>query len=399
MLASSPECKFRWVEYLLIIVAALNQLAWKHVGQGTELVSVAIPMALLAVLAVVNSMPFAAGNGKRMIQILVEFVLIVIAGSLGHHKVYRHLYFIIIGKAALLLNGPSLVIMVLLVVLQQIIFINRVEFGQVRFVPLFPSLLNRESIIQLEYVVLFLFTILLFVLISAILRSEQESRLRAEQMTQERDSMAIELERERIARDIHDSLGHALVGVNIQLQLAQKLHETDSTRSLQAIALARGFATRAVSDVRRAVRAVRDSNFDFPASIKELTDAIESGLTCKVHVKLDPAPLPPNISHGLFFMIQEALTNAQRHSEATLVNLELTHNDSIHLVVEDNGIGFSEKETEPGFGTKGMRERVESFGGNIEISSAAGKGTKISITIPTDWIAEGEIKTGLKSSQ
>jgi len=393
LLASSPECKFKWAEYVVIIVAALDQLAWKQAGQGTEFVSVCVPIGLLGVLAVVNSMPIAASNGKRMAQILCEFAVVTIAGCLGPHRVYRHLFFIIIGKAALILNFPSLMAVVLLTVLQQIIFIYRLEVKPIGHVPLFPTLLNRESATQVEYLVLFMLTILLFVLISALLRSEQESRLRAEQMRRERDSMAVELERERIARDIHDSLGHALTGLSVQLQLAQKLHDTDSTKSLQAIALARGFARRAVSDVRRAVRAVRDSQFDFPAAVKELAEAIESGLTCKVDVKLDPTPLPSKLSHDLFFLIQEALTNAQRHSQATIVNLELTRTDFIHLLVEDNGLGFSEKDTEPGFGIKGMKERTKSLGGTMEISSVPGKGTKINIRVPLASVAEGEMST------
>ncbi len=123
------------------------------------------------------------------------------------------------------------------------------------------------------------------------------------------DSITLTLERERIARDIHDSLGHALTGLNVQLQLAQKLQDADPARSREAIGLARGFAARAVADVRRAVRAVRDAYFDFPGAVKELAETLESSGGCKVHVAIEPVSLSARLSHNLFFLIQEGLTN------------------------------------------------------------------------------------------
>jgi signal transduction histidine kinase len=220
------------------------------------------------------------------------------------------------------------------------------------------------------------------VFISALLRSEQESRRRAEQLRLDMESISMTLERERIARDIHDSLGHALTGLNIQLQLAQKLQDTDQAKSREAIGLARGFAARAVADVRRALRAVRDSYFDFPAAVKELVEMIEASGTCKVTVAMDPVALPPQFSHNLFFLIQEGLTNIQRHAQASVVNVQLTCTDQIFLRVKDNGIGFSLAGTAQGFGIKGMEERVASLGGVITIATAAGEGTDISITVP-----------------
>ncbi len=77
--ASSPESKFRWAEYLLIAVAALNQLGWKRFGDDTVMISVVIPILLLLVLAVVNSLPLASSNGRRFAQILGEFALIAAA--------------------------------------------------------------------------------------------------------------------------------------------------------------------------------------------------------------------------------------------------------------------------------------------------------------------------------
>jgi signal transduction histidine kinase len=271
---------------------------------------------------------------------------------------------------------------VLAALTQQVAFVEEIQQGPLRHNLMFPSLLGRQSIVLSEYVIYYSLSLLLVLFISMLLRSEQESRRKAERLKLEMDSMVITLERERIARDIHDSLGHALTGLNIQLQLAQKLQEINPIKSHEAIALARGFAARAVADVRRAVRAVRDSYFDFPTAVKELVETIEGSGNLQVTLDMDPLILPSQLSHNLFFLIQEGLTNVQRHARATAVHVQLTGKDQILLRVKDNGIGYSREDTVPGFGIKGMEERVASLGGAITIASAAGEGTDISITIP-----------------
>jgi signal transduction histidine kinase len=384
--SSSPETKYRWVEYLLILTSAVNQLGWKRVGDETGVISIAVPIVLLLVLALVNSLPVARGNTGRVVQILSELALVSLASFLGTHRVYRYLFVIVIGKAALLLNRISLLIVVLLALIQQVAFVEEIRDTHLRHVVMFPAVAGRQTIVLSEYVVYYTLALLLVLFISMLLRSEQESRRKAEQLQIERDSMAITLERERIARDIHDSLGHALKGLNIQLQLAQKLQAIQPEKSQEALSLARGFAARAVADVRRAVRAVRDSYFDFPAAVKELVETIESSGNCTVTAEIEPLSLSSQLSHNLFFLIQEGLTNIQRHAGATDVHVTLSGNDQICLQIKDNGIGFCREDTVPGFGITGMEERVASMGGSITIASAAGKGTDIMIRIPMSAI-------------
>jgi signal transduction histidine kinase len=333
-------------------------------------------------LAAVNALPIAQSKGKRLVQILGELALITIASFLGPHRIYRNLYLIVIGKGALLLNRASLVILILAAIVQQIAFATEFELSRVRHVALFPSLLKGSSIVAIEQVVNFVLALLLVVFFSMLLRSEQQSRRRAQEMKLEVDSMTMTLERERIARDIHDSLGHALTGLNVQLQLAQKLQIANPTQSHEAIGLARGFAVRAIADVRRAVRAVRDSYFDFPAAVKELAETVESSGNCQITVDMDPLLLPPQLSHNLFFLIQESLTNIQRHARATHVHVQLKCGDQILLRVKDDGIGYSREGIVPGFGITGMEERVASLGGAITIATSPGQGTDITISIP-----------------
>jgi signal transduction histidine kinase len=380
-IASSPENKFRWIEYLLIVLAAVNQLCWRRADDTIAITSVVIPVLLLFVLFVVNSLPTGRSNGVRLLQILGELALILVASFLGPHRLYRYLYLVLLGKAALLLNRPSLKVVILVTIFQQLVFVTDVVRAPTRYVSLFPSLLRGSIIAPIEYLVYFVLEFLFVVFICTLLRSEQESRQRAEQLKIDMDSMSMTLERERIARDIHDSLGHALTGLTVQLQVAQKLQESDPYKTRQAIALARGFATRAVADVRRAIKAVRDSHFDFRSAVGEIVETIESNGDCTVTMTLDPLSVDPQLSHNLFFLIQESLTNIQRHAHATSILLELRCDDEIHLRVKDNGIGFSREDTLPGFGITGMEERVASLGGTMTIASDS-QGTEISITVP-----------------
>ena len=384
--SSSLETKFKCVEYVLIMVAVVNQLGWKNADEAIALKSVAIPIALMAVLCVINSLPVGRDNGRRLVQILGELSLIVTASFLGPHRLYRYLNLIVVGKAVLLLNRSSLVALIVADLIQQFVFVVALAREPVRYVALFPWLLKRPLIISIEYWVYFVVELLLVVFIATLILSEQKSRQRAEQLKLDMDSMSMALERERIARDIHDSLGHALIGLNVQLQLAQRLQDSDPSKTRQAIDLARGFATRAVADVRRAVKAVRDSHFDFPAAVKEIVETIESNGDCTVTMNLDPLSLPPKLSHNLFFLIQESLTNVHKHAHATSILLELRCDDHIHLRIKDNGIGFSREDTVPGFGINGMKERVASMGGTITIIGD-GQGTEVSITLPTELSA------------
>jgi signal transduction histidine kinase len=221
----------------------------------------------------------------------------------------------------------------------------------------------------------------LCVLLSSLYALEQRSRLRAEVLTQEMESLATELERKRISRDIHDGLGHTLTTLDIQLELAQKLRIRDPQQALAAIDQAKILTTQCLQDVRLALRNIRQEPFDLHQSLVVLTDRLRPLLN--MHVQLDLPKLPVQPSHQLYCILQEGLTNIQKHAAANEVHLRGWYDaDSLWVQLQDNGQGFESTEIGQGLGLRSMSERAQLLGGNLEVQSNHTQGTCISLSIP-----------------
>jgi signal transduction histidine kinase len=220
-------------------------------------------------------------------------------------------------------------------------------------------------------------------LLSFTILREQRSRSRAEQLTQEVEILAATVERSRIAREIHDSLGHTLTALNVQIELAQKLQQRDPVRAGQSIDIAQTLATQCLQDVRHAVHSMQDRTIDLNTAIQTLIQPLQNHADVKFDVYLKFPALPPTFSHQIYCIIQEGLTNIQRHAQATHVHLqgELIH-DQIVVTLQDNGLGFDRDRATSGFGLRSMTERATSLGGHLTIASAPEQGTRIHLTAP-----------------
>jgi signal transduction histidine kinase len=213
--------------------------------------------------------------------------------------------------------------------------------------------------------------------------AERKSRQKVEVLAQQVELQAAKLERTRIAREIHDSLGHSLTTLDVQLQLAQRLFQTNPTASQEAVAIAHQLAKQCLQDVRRSVQMLRHDEFDLNLALTNLTDRIRQDRSLEIHCTLKLPVLTTQQSHQLYCIIQEGLTNIQKYAKATKVNLSgYTTPTAIEIELRDNGIGFDPATTRAGFGLLGMRERVQLLDGQFKIQSAVGQGTSIYITIP-----------------
>lgn len=198
-------------------------------------------------------------------------------------------------------------------------------------------------------------------------------------------------ERNRLAREFHDGLGHHLTVIAIQLEKASAFQDLDTAVARQAIADARWSAGRALDEVRQSVRVLRDEPeepFSLSAALAGLVRHSDGG---PAHVTLDVS----GEEHGydtesltaLYRAAQEALTNAHRHAHATRVAVAAVYGErEARLVVTDDGVGFpSGADTDAawdGFGLRAMRERLGLLGGRVEIKAAEGGGTVVTVTVP-----------------
>jgi two-component system, NarL family, sensor histidine kinase DesK len=183
-------------------------------------------------------------------------------------------------------------------------------------------------------------------------------------------------ERERIARDLHDVLGHTLSVVVLKSELAGKVMDREPQRARIEIREVEQIARKALTEVREAIRGYRSEGLTAEiARAQKTLDAAGVTLEC---CGIKPAQLAPAEETVLSLIVREAVTNIVRHAQASRCRLEFAANGSgTALVVEDDGRGGIHEE---GNGLRGMRERVESMGGKLQIDS--GQGTRLLVEIP-----------------
>ncbi len=219
----------------------------------------------------------------------------------------------------------------------------------------------------------------------------ERTHKRLQEYADEVEELTIVRERTRLAREIHDILGHHLSILNIQLETIGKLQERDPARVAIEIAEARRVAAQSMQEVRNAVAALRPTSIatmSLTGALGQLGkefehNALDTTLTLDCETKLPP--LPPDISHALYRAVQEALTNIRKHAQASKVLVRLRYEDrSIELLVLDNGRGASASEAQQGngFGLIGLRERVELLGGQVTHGPAEQGGYRVVVRVP-----------------
>lgn len=199
------------------------------------------------------------------------------------------------------------------------------------------------------------------------------------------EELAIAKERNRLAREIHDSLGHYLTVVNVQLEAAQAVLDTDARRARGALAKAQSLTQEGLKDVRRSVAALRASpteNRPLPEALQTLADETRAaGVLTELKVTGAPRALPAPVELAMYRAAQEALTNIRKHSRASRAEVHLTFEaERLCLRVQDNGVGAAS--TEGGFGLVGLRERVQLLGGDVTLTTAPGQGLTLEVSVP-----------------
>jgi two-component system sensor histidine kinase DesK len=205
-------------------------------------------------------------------------------------------------------------------------------------------------------------------------RNRMNRKLR--KANEEIENLAKVAERERIARDLHDVLGHTLSVITLKSELAGKLIDRDPQRAGKEIREVEQISRQALTDVRDAIRGYRSQGL-----VAELAQAKSTLETAGLTVQCDAATtmkLPAVQESVLSLAVREAVTNVVRHAQARTCRMRLEQqNGSCRLEIHDDGCGSSNGE---GNGLRGMRERVEMLGGTLNRSTEAG--TTLTITLP-----------------
>lgn len=224
-----------------------------------------------------------------------------------------------------------------------------------------------------------------------------EAEARAARLEQLRDlelARAIDEERLRIARDVHDTVGHHLSAIAIQAGVGEKLVEDgDEEAVAQSLSSIRGLTTKALSETRRLLRLVRTEaerrapGLTGVAEIEVLAAQLEQGgLSVSVRLKGDERPLDGVVGDCAYRIVQEALTNISRHAEATHAVVEVSYGPtSLELVIEDDGVGGASNDG--GHGLIGMRERVAVAHGELSVGPQPDRGWRVRALLPYEALA------------
>jgi signal transduction histidine kinase len=201
------------------------------------------------------------------------------------------------------------------------------------------------------------------------------------------EELAISKERNRLAREIHDSLGHYLTVINVQLQAALAVLDDDRQQAVTAVETAQQLTQEGLASVRASVSALRES----PLGDKPLTEAIaalvqetqNAGIVVETELIGQPRRLEPATELALYRTVQEGLTNTRKHSRASRIDLTLdySHPERVLLAIKDNGVGTKSIDS-GGFGLLGVRERVQLLGGSVELETGPGQGFSLVAQIP-----------------
>jgi signal transduction histidine kinase len=202
---------------------------------------------------------------------------------------------------------------------------------------------------------------------------------------------AVVAERNRLAREVHDTLAQGLTGVIVQLEAAEEaMTQSQPMKASGHLERASQLARESLQEARRSVRALRPHALEensLRIALQELLVKVtaDTPMTAKLTVDGEPRLLPQEWENNLLRIGQEVLTNSLRHSQATEFCGRLSFGGrEVSLHLRDNGIGFDPEGQHEGFGLQGIRERVETMAGKLAIQSEKGRGVSISIVLPVD---------------
>lgn len=224
-----------------------------------------------------------------------------------------------------------------------------------------------------------------------VMQNDERTRLQASLAAAERKSGQLE-ERQRLAREIHDTLAQGFAGIVVHLETAEQIDPLRSSAAKPHLDLARSVAREGLEEARRMLQALRPeilAQRGLPEALDRVCDdwSRRNGLQANLEITGTPASMHPDIELTILRAVQEGLNNIRKHAEARTATVTLSYmEDVIVLDVQDDGKGFvpaaSSGASTGGFGLSGMRERTEALQGSFSVESVPGEGTTISISLP-----------------
>lgn len=364
--------------FVAVVAAAYLTLVALHPADDMmmEEISWARLLPLCALYLVIGISGFDYARRRGSVPISIAYLLIEFAIGMGINRLAwagsLPLILLPLAAQAVVLLPRALAIAMCLLVIAGV-------SGTLSWVPAWPGWLR--NIAQATAAVVFV------VVYVGVAEREREARQRAEALTVEVAQLAAANERNRMAREIHDTLGHYLTVIHVQLEAARAVLGQDPDRGLLAVTRAQALAKDGLAAVRQSVKALREEG-SVDGIAEQIASLVESARDEKFDVALTisgtPRPVSAAVALALHRTTLEALTNVRKHADAAHVEIELAFRDDGHvqLRVKDDGKGGTEETPGAGFGLRGIRERAEQLKGRANYTMAPNEGFTLSVELP-----------------
>jgi signal transduction histidine kinase len=401
---ANPFQILRYLEWMLLIIVALT---------GAFLPAPFSDLPRMPGLTILATAAFGAmglqlpkkNQPWKVGYTAASFVLVILITATGGTRLFALLYLILVIRGCLMFRITGRLVVTAIAFI--LFLISLWYFARNIMVPLdVATQLGVEVAkrIRIWVISLLLIAILLFILslgfallLTNAMLAERLSREKLETANDRLRHYALRIEdqaalqeRNRIARDIHDSLGHSLTALNLQLETALKLWSVNPTQARTFLAEAKQLGTTALQEIRQSVSVLRsdplrDQSLEVAlnALVQNFYRTTGVSPTCQLQLPYTPAS---EVATTIYRIVQEALTNICKYSRATTVNIQLQPDvrllDQLILIIQDNGKGFEVRQNTTGFGLQSMRERTLSVGGQFQVISQPNAGCQIRATFP-----------------
>ena len=410
--AQNPLRLLLYLEWTLLGIALLGALGGSILHPHRQIqpqISNWLGILGIVLLAIMGLKPPLNSKLMQQTYIVVIFMLGWLSALLirGGERVLPVLLLVVAIRACLVFTWRGRILVAVLAYLSfvagQILSWQAISFWGFHWGRRLPPGLRRLPPEELRRVwftlvfnsaLLFAFVLIFVLLLVGAVIAEHNSRVELAQAHRRLQQYALKIEnwatlqeRNRIAREIHDSVGHYLTAQSIQLENTALFLDRDLDKARSHLDKARQLGKDALVNIRASVATLRTNPLkerSFVAAIEQLIANFQSNTDLEiVHQIILSSNLPEEISISLFRIVQEALTNITKHSQATQAKLDLKQVEhQILFSISDNGCGFDPRNNTTGFGLQGIQERTAALQGKIEIISEIGRGCQINIEIP-----------------
>lgn len=378
-----------YLEWILLTTAVFSALIPYPMQRNPGYPGLTI--LILSAFAILGlRLPTANQISKILYTLLQVFLIVLIAFFWGKPaRIFPVVFLILVIRSCLIFDLPGRLV-VTCISFSLFLLTLRMRFYNA---PVPQLLYDKFRFFGWNLAILFLLTLVFILLLMNAVLSERQSREKLAIANRKLREYALRIEnqatleeRNRLAREIHDSLGHSLTALNLQLETALKLSQSNPTKAQDFLVRAKELGSKALQDVRQSVSTMRSHPWQ-GESLEQAIIVLLDDVNNAIHVQplyqiRNSHQLPSEISIAVYRIIQESLTNICKYANPTEVYLELlTTSADLYLRVQDNGVGFELNQTTKGFGLQSMRDRTEALGGNFHVETSVGNGCKIEVFI------------------